>query len=188
MSAVDDVRKWVVDGGPIGTATVRMVLRDLLAERDQLAAQLETGGAEWSRMAEQHDALVGEVAGLRETLRLRSEAARQRCWCGLRAGGGSVSTDTERLAWLERETQRVLDERDRLAERLRLRSEALDRVVAENEQLRARLVAAQALHKPVDALHTPTGKRMQVCSGCERDGDWRVWPCPTAAALAGEGS
>lgn len=39
------------------------------------------------------------------------------------------------------------------------------------------------VHEPVDALHTPTGKQMKVCSECERDGDWRVWPCLTVRAI-----
>ena len=39
------------------------------------------------------------------------------------------------------------------------------------------------VHEPVDALHTPTGQKVQVCSECERDGDWRVWPCLTVRAV-----
>ena len=50
-----------------------------------------------------------------------------------------------------------------------------------------RLVAALRsvlnVHEPVGALHTPTGKQVQVCSECERDGDWRVWPCLTVRAI-----
>lgn len=40
-------------------------------------------------------------------------------------------------------------------------------------------------HQPIDALHTPTGRVVQVCSArdCETDdGDWIQWPCPTLRA------
>ena len=33
-------------------------------------------------------------------------------------------------------------------------------------------------HAPLDALHTPTGRLVQVCTTCETDdGDWVLWPC-----------
>lgn len=33
-------------------------------------------------------------------------------------------------------------------------------------------------HTPLDALHTPTGRIVQVCTTCETDdGDWVLWPC-----------
>ena len=33
-------------------------------------------------------------------------------------------------------------------------------------------------HAPLDALHTPTGRIVQVCTTCETDdGDWVLWPC-----------
>ena len=38
-------------------------------------------------------------------------------------------------------------------------------------------------HQPLDAIHTVTGKPLQVCSGCGRDRDWMPWPCPTVQAV-----
>lgn len=39
----------------------------------------------------------------------------------------------------------------------------------------------EAVHQPIDALHTPSGRIVQVCSArdCETDdGDFIQWPCP----------
>lgn len=54
---------------------------------------------------------------------------------------------------------------------------------AEVARLRARVQAVRDIHAPIDAIHEPTGKAMQVCAGCGRDRDWMPWPCPTIRAL-----
>lgn len=85
----------------------------------------------------------------------------------------------------ERRAERAEDERDRLAETLRLRSEALGRVVAENDRLRARLFAVRALHRPVDVPGIP-GTSLAPFTRCSCRRGLLVAECQTAAALAGE--
>lgn len=77
----------------------------------------------------------------------------------------------------------IAAERDALGEDCRIHLMKRHEVEAERDRLQAQLDGIRAIHAPVDALHTPTGRRVQVCSECERDGDWRTWPCPTIRAL-----
>lgn len=76
------IRSWTLDDAEdIHTQvdTIIDALAPFVARREAQAlafrqraldaeAALEAGGAEWTRMAEQHDELTGQVAGLREVL------------------------------------------------------------------------------------------------------------------------
>ena len=64
-------------------------------------------------------------------------------------------------------------------------SEALSRVVAENEAMRERLVATQALHRPVEVPGIP-GTNLAPFTRCSCTRGLLFAECETAAALAGE--
>lgn len=53
------------------------------------------------------------------------------------------------------------------------------------------LAAVAVLHEPIEALmfSGPHERLVKVCAGCGTDdGNWQRWPCPTIAAVTGDGA
>ena len=77
--------------------------------------------------------------------------------------------------------------RDDARSEARALAEELDRArLAESLHLEhvAALNRIRQIHQGIDAIHEPTGKRRQVCTGCGTDnGGWQTWPCPTIRAI-----
>lgn len=90
-----------------------------------------------------------------------------------------------------REIKQLLDDRDQAQARIdHLREQhgtavrEKDEWEANAEQAEGVVVRVRAVHAPIDAVHEPTGRHRQVCTGCGTDaGNWQPWPCPTVRAL-----
>ena len=76
-----------------------------------------------------------------------------------------VEAAREDVPWLVEQVERLTAERDALA-----------RLTRENEALRAKVAAVEALHWDVEG-------KCAHCRDCYHD-DYLSWPCPTAAAQA----
>ena len=81
-------------------------------------------------------------------------------------------------------------ERDGYRESLRVAGNAMEEVVAERDELQARLDRIEALHHAVDCEPSET-----ICAGCStlrgagssaRYFPYTEWPCPTVTAARGE--
>lgn len=124
--------------------------------------------------AHQVQALLESEPGGALASQARAEVARAEVEAQLAERSTSLWHETEYATRLRQERDVAETERDRLAETLRLRSEALGRVTAENAALRAQVARVEALVEDLE-------------SSASAAGDWSTWGAAEAISLALKG-